>query len=205
MYKATKKTTVILFLNVALLIALAATCLIGATVALFTSSDSAVVIVNSAKVKIDLLQANENGQYYSIKDTNGEVFGGGYWEPGHTRVVFLKVKNESTVKIKYTLRLNVINNEMEGAFEYFAYQGEFFDTEGMSYDEIVKNATPSEVEKGTNTLSGKDYVDMLPNQEHTYVLVLHMREESTNRYQGKSCTIDLNAIAVQGNAVITEE
>ncbi|MBQ7365228.1 MAG: hypothetical protein IJW46_06490 [Clostridia bacterium] len=198
-----RKTSIILFLNIMLLIALAATCLVGATVALFTTQDETIIIANSGKVKIDLLQAGEDGEYRSIRDTNGEVFGGGDWEPGQTRVVFLKVKSESSVKMKYTLRLNVWHNEMEGAFEYFAYRGDYFDTTGMSYEDLVKNTTPTDIEKGVHSLSGIDFIDMEPNAEHTYVLVLHMREESTNIYQGKTCTVDLNVIAVQGNAPTT--
>ena len=188
-----------------LLIALAATSLIGATVALFTSNDGSIIIVESGKVKIDLLQADNNGEYFSIRNTNGEVFGGGFWEPGHTRVVFLKVKSEGSVKLKYSLRLNVDNRDMEGAFEYFSYRGEYFDTKGMSYEEIKKNATPNEFESGKHSLSGHDYVEMQPGEEHTYVLVLHMKENGGNHFQNQSCTIDLDAIAVQGNAPDTLE
>lgn len=195
-----RRTKTILFLNIMLLIALAATSLIGATVALFTSESGSIIRVDSGKVEIDLLQADNNGEYFSIRNTNGEVFGGGFWEPGHTRVVFLKIKSSSSIKIKYSLRLNVDNEDMKGAFEYFAYRGDYFDTKGMSYEEIRKNVTPNEFESGKHSLSGHDYVEMQPGEEHTYVLVLHMKENGGNHYQGQSCTVDLNAIAIQGNA-----
>lgn len=177
--------------------------LIAVTLGLFTSSSSTLIHASGASVKIDLLQANDEGVYTSIKNSNGEVFGDAEWEPGQARVVFLKVKSESTIRVKYSFQLKMEGDEVNGAFQYFAYEGDYFDIKTTSYDELVQSKTPQMLSSGMNPLTEEQYIYMEPGEEHDYVLVLRMSPEATNVYQGKSCTIDINVLAVQGNKPTT--
>ena len=176
--------------------------LVSATVGLLSSRDESRVIVTSADVKMDLLQANSHGEYYSIKGSDGKVFGEDVWEPGKTKVVFIKVRSDSNIKVKYTLRLNVTESELDGAFECFAYESAYFDTTGYSYAEILAlaNKDAQDMIKGLNVLTGSSFITITPGEEHCYALVLRMKGEAGNEYQGKVASIDINVIATQGNA-----
>ena len=173
--------------------------LVAVTFGLFTSEDSNFIRVSSAEVKIDLLMANENGDYVSIRNGNGELFGDSLWEPGQTRIAFLKIQSESNIRVKYSMRLDAMNDEMLGAFEYITYAGDSIDADISSYAQL-KNKYGSELLlNGVNLISGESYVYLEPDEAHYYVIALHMLPECTNDYQGKSFMLDLNVLAVQGN------
>ena len=181
-------------------ICLCTTLLVSATFGLFTSEDTTSVHVSSGSMQMDLLQANENGEYFSIKNQDGHVFGDAVWEPNQSRVVFLKVKNNSTIKIKYSLQFFADAADMEGALEYCAFESVYFNPTGMSWNELKLMAEPTEMKDGANEISGSSYIVMEPGQEHYYAFAVHMRSDSGDEYQEKSCTLDINVFAVQGNA-----
>lgn len=194
---------IIIFLSVVICVV----SLVAMTFGLFTSEDTSFIRVSSSKVKIDLLMANSSGEYESIRDTNGELFGNEYWEPNQTRFVFLKVKSNSNIRVKYSMRIDALNEDMLGAFEYVSFRGSSLDPSITQYSQIKEMYDPVLLENGINFISDSDYVYLEPGEEHDYVLVLHMLKESTNEFQGKSFALDLNVIAVQGNytpAVDTE-
>jgi hypothetical protein len=181
-------------------ICLCTTLLVSATFGLFTAEDTTSVHVSSATMEMDLLQANEIGEYVSIKNQDGRVFGNAVWEPNQSRVVFLMVKNNSTIKIKYSLQFFADAAEMEGSLEYCAFESKYFDSTGKSWDELKAIATPTMMRDGANEISGSSYIVMQPGEEHYYAFAVHMLPESGNEYQNKNCTFDINVFAVQGNA-----
>ena len=181
-------------------ICLCTTLLVSATFGLFTSESTTSVHVSSATMEMDLLKANEIGEYVSIKNQDAHVFGDAVWEPNQSRVVFLQVKNNSTIKIKYSLQFFADALEMEGSIEYCVFTSQYFDTKGMSWAELNELAakTPTLMKDGANELSGSSY--MQPGERHYYAFAVHMLPESGNEYQNKSCTFDISVVAWQGNA-----
>ena len=186
---------IIIFLSVVVCVV----SLVAMTFGLFTSEDTSFIRVSSSKVKIDLLMANSNGEYVSISDGNGELFGNEIWEPNQTRFVFLKIKSNSNIRVKYSMRIDALNEDMLGAFEYVSFRGSSLDPSISQYSQIKEMYDPVLLENGINFISDSDYVYLEPGEEHDYVLVLHMLKESANEFQGKSFALDLNVIAVQGN------
>ncbi len=176
--------------------------LAGTTFALFTDvSEEVIVRVHSGKLEIDLLQADGNGSYESVKDGIGDVFGVDEWEPNRTEVVFFKVRNNGNIPLGYIFQLNVLTDDLIGALEFSVWESEFFLPSGETWETISQNAAPTMLKMGTNTLSGQNYVTLDPGEEDCYAVAVHMLPQSTNQYQGKTCLIDLFVYAVQGNAV----
>ena len=173
--------------------------LFAVTYGWFTAEDDEFIHVTSGSVKIDVFQADADGNYISIRDGKGDIFGHNVWEPGQSRFVFFKVKSESNIRIKYTMRIDALNEGLLDAFEYSAYRGEYFDTKSTTYAAIVNEHSPELLSNGLNMVSGDKYVYLEPGEEHYYVLALHMLEEADNTFQGQSFKLDLSVMAVQGN------
>lgn len=175
--------------------------LISASFALFVVADNEYVRVTAGDMEMDLLIYNESGLFESIADGEGDVFGGIPWEPGYTQVVFLKVKNNSNIDVKYKFRMITLMGEMDGALEYCAFESDPFDTAGMFWQDLTARAQSSLIVDGPdNLISGDAFVYMAPGEERTYALAVHMLESSGNRYQNKHCIVDVNVYAVQANA-----
>ena len=175
--------------------------LVAVTYGLFTSGDSDFIRVSSAQVKIDLLMADENGEYVSIRNGTGELFGNSLWEPGQTRFVFLKIQSESNIKIKYSMKIDAENDDMLGAFEYISFMGDSVDTDIKNFAQLKERYNSKILANGVNLISGENYVYLEPGDAHYYVIALHMLPECTNEFQGKAFLLDLNVIAVQGNYI----
>lgn len=173
--------------------------LMAVTYGWFTADDDEFIHVSSGSVKIDVFQADADGNYISIKDGKGDIFGYNVWEPGQARFVFFKIKSESDIRVKYTMRIDALDEGLLEAFEYIAYRGEYFDTKSTTYEAIAGEHSPELLSNGLNMLSGDNYVYLEPGEEHYYVLGLHMLEEAGNTFQGQSFKLDLNVLAVQGN------
>lgn len=173
--------------------------LVAVTYGLFTSGDSDFIRVSSAQVKIDLLMADDNGDYVSIRNGNGELFGNSLWEPGQTRFVFLKIQSESNITIKYSMKIDAMNEDMLGAFEYVSFTGDAVDTDISNYKQLKERYGSDILNNGVNLISGENYVYLQPGEAHYYVIALHMLPESGNTFQGKAFLLDLNVLAVQGN------
>ena len=174
--------------------------LFSATFALFITADEENVRLTAGELEMDLLIAQKDGTFRSIADGEGDVFGGVQWEPGYTEVVFLKVRNNSNIDVKYLFRLNTMMGEMDGSLEYSAFESAPFDTNGMFWQDITAKSPAHMMTDGINPISGSGYVYMKPGEERTYALAVHMIEGSDNRYQNKHCIIDVNVFAAQANA-----
>ena len=173
--------------------------LIAVTFGWFSDREEEFIHVTSGDVKIDVFQADDSGDYLSIKNGKGDIFGFDVWEPNQTRIVFFKVKSESNIRIKYTMQFYAIDEGLLGAFEYITYEGKYFDPTGMSYADLLKDHKSVKVSNGANLLSEDGFVYLEPGEEHYYVLALHMNADATNEFQGESFLLNLDVMAVQGN------
>lgn len=179
--------------------------MIYTTYSLLSSSDGSKVIVTSGNMEMDLLQADNTGNYTSIAGMEDVLFGDELWEPNQTRVVFLQVKNNGNIPVQYRLQLNAEVEEFKDGLQFVAFESEFFNVKGLSWEKLIENQTAKTLQHGLNVLTkgdagGNGYVYMEPGETHSFLLAVHMPKECTNVYQGKICTVDVSVFAVQGNA-----
>ena len=106
--KSTKRALI----SSALALLMCVTMLVGATFAWFT--DTASTAVNKIQAgNLDLevqYRTTANGEWKTL-DNATDLFGaaGTLFEPGHTRVVELKIKNAGNLALKYKIGMNVIS------------------------------------------------------------------------------------------------
>lgn len=81
--------------------------LIGTTFAWFTDSVSSTNnIIKSGNLDIDLLYSTDFTDWNPVTaETN--MFSDVVWEPGHTEVVYLRLKNAGSLALRYRLNMNV--------------------------------------------------------------------------------------------------
>lgn len=100
----TKKALLLSALSLVLCFAM----LVGTTFAWFTDSVTSggnVIKAGNLDIKVEYSLDGENW-----KDLDGatDLFQKGPWEPGHTEVVALRIKNEGTLALKYQGKINVL-------------------------------------------------------------------------------------------------
>ena len=184
-----------------LMIFLCSVLMVSTTFALFTSqSNDTAIRITAGSLKMDLLQADENGDYRSIADKEGDLFGSKPWEPNQTRVVFLRVKNESEIAVRYVVQLNVDIGGMLGGLEYCAFESDYYDVKGSDWETLSARSAPLQMQDGLNSIGGATYKMMQPGEEFSFALAVHMPPLSGNIYQKQSCSVDVHVFAVQGNA-----
>ena len=109
----TKKSLVLSCLSMLL----CATMLIGSTFAWFTDNASTSVnTIQAGTLDIDV-QYTQDGENWSALDNATDLFADALWEPGHTRVVALKVTNNGSLALKYQMGMNIVS-ETEGTNVY---------------------------------------------------------------------------------------
>lgn len=196
---------------VAMKIVLCLSLMITTSYALFTAQSGNIVArVNAAEVDVGLYQADATGTYQDIEGENGHVFGDQLWEPNHTQVAFFKIENGSNINTIYALSLNVDIKNLAGAFEVCAFESEYFDVSGLSWEEISDMAAeatntgaginPTPLGKGINRMSGADYVALAPKQDAYWVVAVRMLPTAGNEFKDGECTIDVTVDIFQGNA-----
>ena len=103
--KTTRRALVMSILSLLLCLSM----LIGTTFAWFTDSvTSANNIIKSGNLDVELYYQVEGQSDWTKVTASTSVFmENALWEPGHTEVVKLKVVNEGTLALKYTLGVNI--------------------------------------------------------------------------------------------------
>ena len=197
----------IFFIAIKLLLCVAI--MVSSTYALFTDSRNLSVCVTAGGMDVKLLQWIPD-EYVDISDRDGNVFGSELWEPGQTRIVFLKIENNSNIPIKYLLEMNVAINGLDGALEYCAFESKAFDTSGYDWEAVKKMSSVADsMTDGSNTISGDRHIYLEKGGVAYYALAVHMLESGSNAYQnqnkenGGACYVNIHLFAVQGN--ISEE
>ncbi len=93
----------------ALSLVLSISMLVGSTFAWFTDSvTSANNVIKSGNLDVELYyQAEGQSEWTKVTETTNVFKENALWEPGYTEVVKLKVVNEGSLALKYTLGVNV--------------------------------------------------------------------------------------------------
>lgn len=175
--------------------------LVSTTWSLFTAEDSVGVRVTAGDMDLGLFQADKNGKYVDIENApeHYDVFGNFVWEPNATQVVFFKIVNNSNIPIKYTFQMDIENKNFSDAFEYVAFESEYFDVKGMNWDSLQGERTSQTLIYGKNPLSGNEYIPMQPGGVAYYAVAVHMKHDAGNRHQDVGTEFDVAVFAIQGN------
>ncbi|MBR3847824.1 MAG: hypothetical protein IKM21_00860 [Oscillospiraceae bacterium] len=194
------------------------TMLMGATFAWFTDNVSSTGNrIQAGNLEVDLVMYKNDGTtsdgYVSIGGDDGDIFseaGDGVWEPGKTQIVYLGVRNNGNLALKYDVLLNIIDNGLVGSLEYAILDGvkagEITETDW----EALKNradAQTGDIAAGLTPAAQNGVLDeiALSNEEFEtdfFALAVHMKEEAGNEYENDSIVIDLVLNATQKNAEV---
>lgn len=168
--------------------------LVGVTFALFTSdiNDGKIGInVTTGKVDVDIQDEEGNSLVGDVLDfvsptPDEDIF----WEPGATFYTEgFKIVNESDIAINYHLFVNSGTSgdkQLVEALEFYITQ----DLSTIGTDAKKLDSFKGELEEGEDP-------------EGLYYLVVHMKEEADNKYQGLTLYgVGVTVYAVQGNVEI---
>ncbi|MBQ8636452.1 MAG: hypothetical protein IJ423_00455 [Clostridia bacterium] len=109
--KSTKKALLTSSMSILICFAM----LLGTTFAWFTDSAvSANNVIKSGNLDVDveytLGDKDTSGEFvWKPLDRANDLFQKGLWEPGHTEVVALKIKNNGTLALKYAANMNIVS------------------------------------------------------------------------------------------------
>ena len=194
----TSKSTKRALLSSAVALLVCFTMLLGTTFAWFTdSATSANNKINAGTLDVQLFQWTAADAKTEITYESAPLFSGDMiWEPGKTEVVYLSIRNNGNLALKYRVALDVTSVSTHKLTDVMEYDIQ----ENVTYG----NATPWEAGNGTAVVPGTnatqaDSVTLLPGEEHTFALSVHMLETATNEYMGESITFDIRVLAGQLN------
>lgn len=174
--------------------------LLGSTFAWFTDSAvSANNKITAGNLDVELYQWTDATTATPISDSKAPVFDSNIlWEPGYTSVVYLSIKNNGSLALKYKVAIEVTsvsNHNLADVMEYAV-------TPDAKYGDVTAwagNGTKIENAPGINETNYQDIV-LAPGAEHFFALSIHMLEEATNKYMGESITFDIRVLAGQAVA-----
>lgn len=180
--------------------------LLGTTYAWFTDSAvSANNKITAGTLDVELYQWNvaegaTEATATPISESNAPVFDANIiWEPGMTEVVYLSIKNNGTLALKYKVAIEVtqISDHDLSEVMYYAVtpDAKLVSNEVNAW---VGNDNADKVNPGLG-ITETDYKDVLlaPKAEHFFALSIHMDEEAGNKYMGDSITFDIKVLAGQ--------
>ena len=178
--------------------------LIGTTFAWFTDTvTNTGNRIQAGTLSVQLLK-HDGSAYQEITNGEGDIFESSIkWEPGYTKIVWLAVKNDGNLPLKYTVKLDIAEGETSliGALTYgFVVGAEYSaDNEKLgSWAEIrgdSRTQGKSDVTAGIMTLASE--VELAAEATDYFALVVHMEESATDIYQGASIDIDMKIVAKQ--------
>ena len=103
--KSTKRALLMSALSLLMCVSM----LIGSTFAWFTdsvASGSNVITAGNLDIAVEYTL---DGTNWNDLDGADDLFHKGLWEPGHTEVVALRIKNNGTLALKYVANMNIVN------------------------------------------------------------------------------------------------
>lgn len=201
--KNTKRSLIASVLSVLLCIAM----LIGTTFAWFTDR---VTTVNNKIVagNLDVELYYKDGEEYKTVEEDTVLFDeAALWEPGYTQTVYLKVKNEGTLALKYQFAVNVIK-ETEGTNvngETFYLSDHLVFGQAVNDDEVTYTSREDAWTAAGETKGLQAYADervLLPKEEKFIALVVYMPTTVGNEanYRGEdipSIELGVDLVATQ--------
>ncbi len=201
------------------------TMLMGATFAWFTDNVSSTGNrIQAGDLEVDLIMY-DGSEYVSIGGDDGDIFsqaagGNGInWEPGKTEIVYLGVKNNGSLALKYNILLNIKDYGLAGALEYALIDGaNAIDNAltGNNWEEVKSEAKEQvgAVLAGEHVVAQNGVLDEIIKAEdprtvadgdrevNYFALAVHMKEEATNEFENKSIVIDVIVNATQKDAEV---
>lgn len=205
----TNNTTKRALISSAVALALCFVMLVGTTFAWFTdevSSDNNVI--KTGKLDIELykwVDANDANKV-AISESSAPLFGADnsttandnssdtLWEPGKTQTVYLSIKNNGTLDLKYKVAIEVTNIE-KGLNEVM----EYIITPDAKYGTVTK--ADLDWSKGIavnpDTNIATEDVPLTVGGEHFFALSVHMDEYAGNDYQDGNITFNIKVLAAQ--------
>ncbi|MBP3392536.1 MAG: hypothetical protein J6L76_07105 [Clostridia bacterium] len=203
--RSTKSTLVMSALALVMCISL----LVGSTFAWFTDEVSSTGNkIEAGTLYIDMLVMDADGEYESIKASKAPVFNYDKWEPGYTKAVNVKVVNNGTLALQYSLQIITAQAMDDADFllsdvidVYYASEEVAVDTRD-AFNAAVENEDLKLVGTLTDVIMGGSMVQdtLLAKDEADFAtIVLKMQESAGNDYQGLSVggTFDLKLFATQ--------
>ena len=115
------------------------------------------------------------------------------WEPGKTQVVYLSIKNNGNLALKYKVDL-LVSEITKNLNEVVTYTI----TRDAKFGDPI-NGTAQSVVAGVNTTEATS-VELAPGAENFFALSVHMDENAGNDYQAGTITFDMAVYATQLNA-----
>jgi len=170
------------------------TMLVGTTFAWFTdSATSSGNVIKTGTLDVELKKWTSATESVKIEKDSDPLFGADtIWEPGRTQVVYLSVKNNGSLDLKYTVGLEVygIEKNLNEVVSYAITPDAKYD----SIDSWVGNGT--KVVPGTNATQSNN-VSLLAGEEHFFALSVHMDELAGNDYMNGNINFDIKVLATQ--------
>ena len=94
-------------LSIVLVLSMCCTMLLGTTMAWFTdATESANNVITSGNLDMEV-QYTADGENWGDLSTAENLFEDVLWEPGHTRVIALKIENKGNLALKYQANMNI--------------------------------------------------------------------------------------------------
>lgn len=183
-------------------LAVSAALLVGTTFAWFTDSvTNTGNRIESGTLDVDLLMDKGNG-YVRIDKGEGDIFdeavgGNGYnWEPGMTQVVYLAVRNNGSLSLKYNILLDIIDDGLAKVLEFVVTDGAQYGSIS-SWDEIKGNANIVADYIVDGQISAAPQGHLSAGETDYFALTVHMAESADNNYQKKAFEMDVKVVAGQ--------
>lgn len=191
----TKKTTKRALLGSVIAIALCLVMLLGTTFAWFTdTANTAVNKIQVGNLDVQLEYSKDFVKWTKVTDTTKLFEDSTLWEPGHTEVFYLRVKNAGTLALKYTLGLyNLYENSGKNVAGHRYYLSNFVKmgavdaTAAYANREEAINAVSAEA-KLIGDIGGKSVAaeKLEPNDVKVYAMVVYMPTEVGNEANPKN-------------------
>ena len=208
-----KRTTRRALLFSVLSMLLCVTMLMGTTFAWFTDSVSSMNnIIKSGNLDVELYYSYD-AENWDLVDEGDMIFNRNtLWEPGHTEVVYLKVKNAGSLALKYRLGVNVVSEttgtnaageifKLSNYIKFGTIEGQDakFETRDAARDAVVNGKVISAgYTKGSSLLPANEGIS-----EEYVALVVYMPESVGNEANHKTgtvapeITLGINLVATQ--------
>ena len=176
-------------------IALCMVMLVGTTFAWFTDTAStAVNKIQTGNLDVELEYSKDCSDWKKATDTTKVFEDNALWEPGHTDIVYLRVKNAGTLALKYTLGLYNLyegrGKNVAGKYYYlssYVKLGVVEATEKFA-DRAAAITAVSPVAATIKTVGEKGVVGATLNkgETKTYAMVIYMPTEVGNEANPKN-------------------
>ena len=203
----TNNTTKRALISSAMALFLCFAMLVGTTFAWFTDvATSEGNVIKTGTLDVQLWQHTADGSF-EITDESDPIFGAidsdnaneisadTLWEPGKTQTVYLSIKNNGSLNLKYTVAIEVtdITNNLNEVLTYIVTPDATYGTVTKADLDFANDGTA--VNPGINFATAD--VALEAGLEHFFALSVHMDELAGNEYQDSNITFNIKVLAGQ--------